>query len=333
MSSLEQHSQWSTVLEIHLKLTQEGFRSLIAGGAVRDLLLGVTPNDIDIATNATPEQVEALFEKTVMVGRQFGVSRVILNGQDIEVATFRTDGEYKDGRKPEKVTYSSEKEDALRRDFTINGMFYDPIKKEVIDYVSGQKDLMQRMIRTVGDPNLRFKEDKLRVLRAIRFMSQLGFHIEQPTQEAMKLYSESLDQVSMERIRDEWLKLLKGQHVIGALAKAYDLKIWGKLFDNWNHKPEMYNHIWSQGGFDDDKLWVLWFLIHVRESREKLAELGFHWKLPKELIKKIIFCYDSLSLLKGLNKTEAVDVAIFLAQPHGRLAVEVYESIQPNGRR
>lgn len=181
VSSLEKHSDWKAALTILQTLVDNGHRALIAGGAVRDLLLGREANDIDIGTSATPEQVEALFEKTVMVGRQFGVSRVILQDADIEVATFRKDGPYKDGRKPESVQYSSEQEDAHRRDFTINGMFYDPLSKKVVDFVQGQEDLNKKIIRAIGDPQLRFEEDKLRILRAVRFHSQLNFSIEKET--------------------------------------------------------------------------------------------------------------------------------------------------------
>ncbi|MCB0379073.1 MAG: CCA tRNA nucleotidyltransferase, partial [Bdellovibrionales bacterium] len=134
MSPFEKHPQWPAVDKIHHTLVAKGYRALVAGGAVRDLLLGHTPNDIDIATNATPDQVGELFDKTVMVGKEFGVCRVVMEGVEIEVATFRKDGPYEDGRRPSSVEFSSDKEDALRRDFTINAMFYDLDKNEVIDY-------------------------------------------------------------------------------------------------------------------------------------------------------------------------------------------------------
>lgn len=324
MSVLEQHPQWPAVLKIHQQLTQAGYRSLIAGGAVRDLMLSRTPNDIDIATDATPEQVEEMFEKTVMVGKAFGVSRVIIDGHDIEVATFRKDGEYKDGRKPESVTFCSEKEDALRRDFTINALFYDPAKKEIIDYVGGQKDIMQRTLRAVGDPNLRFKEDKLRILRGVRFHAQLDFPIEQPTQDAMKAQVSSLNQVSMERISDEWIKLLMGEYVLQGLTKCYDLKIWNFLFPDWSYQAGTYRNVFAKKIEDPDMFWALWALLHLQESKEKIAQWGFQWKLPKDLIKKILYIYQGLPLLRKLNKVEPVDVAIFLSQNYGRDCVQAY---------
>lgn len=305
----------------------KGYRSLIAGGAVRDLLLGRKPQDIDIATDATPEQVDEIFDKTVMVGKEFGVVRVITQGSEIEVATFRQDGPYKDGRKPESVAFSSEKEDAQRRDFTINAMFYDLDNKEVIDFVGGQSDLMKKIIRTVGDPDRRFEEDKLRILRAIRFHAQLGFLIDPQTAEAIRKHSIQIHQVSMERIRDEWQKILMAENAVSGIQRVYDLGLWGPLFDPWRMQKEEYKKHFSFPPSDVDKAWVLWFLIHCTESVEKLAELGLHWKLSKKLIQKMVYCLQSLPQLKNIQNVEAVDLAIFLAKPNGRLAVEVYQAL------
>ncbi len=304
-----------------------GYRSLIAGGAVRDLLLGRDPHDLDIATNATPEQVEQIFDKTVMVGKEFGVSRVILQGQDVEVATFRKDGKYSDGRKPDSVEFCSEKEDALRRDFTINAMFYDLDNNEVIDFVGGQKDLMLKNLRTVGDPDRRFSEDKLRILRGVRFHAQLGFTIDPTTAEAIRKHSIQIHQVSMERIRDEWQKTLLAGHSISGFQRTYDLGLWGPLFGNWRLQVEEYKKLFSIPPSDADKAWILWFLVHCQESKEKLAETAVHWKLPKKLIQSMVYCLQSLSQLRNIQNVEPVDLAIFLAKPNGRLAVEVYQSL------
>ncbi len=291
------------------------------------MLLGRTPNDLDIATDAKPEQVEALFEKTVMVGRAFGVSRVICEGSDIEVATFRKDGPYLDGRKPESIEFSSEQEDAKRRDFTINAMFYDLEKKQVIDFVGGQTDLMRKTLRAVGDPDQRFAEDKLRILRAVRFHGQLGFTIEPKTAEAIRKHGVLIHQVSMERIRDEWLKLMQSEHAVSAIQRTYDLGLWSPLFQPWKLQPSEYKKHFSLKQSDPDMAWILWFLIHCQESKEKIAELGLHWKLPKTLIQKIIYCLQSLPQLRNIQKIEAVDMAIFLSKPNGRLAVEVFERL------
>jgi poly(A) polymerase len=175
---------------------------------VRDLLRGVPPHDYDIATSARPEQVQSLFRRTVAVGAQFGVISVLMEGGDFQVATFRSDGAYADGRHPESVRFSDAEEDARRRDFTVNGLFYDPVKGELLDYVGGQNDLEAGVLRAIGDPEARFKEDHLRLLRAVRFSTVLGFEIEAATWTAVQKHAASIVQVSAERIRDELLKTL-----------------------------------------------------------------------------------------------------------------------------
>ncbi len=191
-------------------LRKSGFESYFCGGCVRDMLLGIEPKDYDICTNARPEQIVPLFKKTIPVGTQFGVIVVILDGDEFEVATFRADGRYKDGRRPLDVRFVSQEEDVRRRDFTINAMLYDPAEKRVIDYVGGQQDLQNRLIRAVGDPFARFAEDKLRLMRAIRFAGRFDYAIEPETWAAICTTSPEITQVSFERIRDELLKTLVG---------------------------------------------------------------------------------------------------------------------------
>lgn len=206
LSRLRTHKDWPAAESIFKVLRAHGHRALIAGGAVRDALWGLDPADLDVATDAKPEHVQALFEKTVAVGAHFGVVRVLIEGADIEVATFRADGEYKDGRRPESVVYAGEQEDARRRDFTINALFYDPESSVVIDYVGGVKDLSSDVLRTVGDPLVRFQEDRLRMLRAIRFASRFDLEIEDETWEAIRAEKAHIGTVSRERVRDELLK-------------------------------------------------------------------------------------------------------------------------------
>jgi poly(A) polymerase len=190
------------------KLRTKGFEALYAGGCVRDRLLGAEPHDYDVATSARPEQVEALFPRTVPVGAQFGVILVLEGDAEIQVATFRGDGAYHDGRHPESVHYTDAKGDALRRDFTINGLFYDPLKNEVLDFVQGRNDLEKHLIRAIGNPEERFSEDKLRLLRAIRFATALGFTIDPETWVAVLKWAPEIHAVSAERIRDEFCKIL-----------------------------------------------------------------------------------------------------------------------------
>lgn len=195
-------------LRIAERLHKAGFTAYLAGGCVRDAVMGKEAQDYDIATSAKPEEVESLFSKTVPVGKQFGVILVIEEGKEFEVATFRKEGGYKDGRHPTEVKFTAPGEDAQRRDFTINGLFYDPAAGKVLDYVGGQADIPKKVIRAIGKAEERFDEDKLRLLRAIRFASSLGFEIEDATWQAIKKKAPLINQVSPERIRDEIVKML-----------------------------------------------------------------------------------------------------------------------------
>lgn len=190
------------------RLQKAGHTALYAGGCVRDMLRQIPPHDYDVATSARPEQVQALFSRTVAVGAQFGVISVLENGIEVQVATFRSDGDYVDGRHPVSVCFSSAEEDAKRRDFTINGLFFDPISGKLLDYVGGQADLKSSVLRAIGDPEARIAEDRLRMLRAVRFATVLGFEIDSATWAAVQKHAPSIHEVSAERIREEFLKTL-----------------------------------------------------------------------------------------------------------------------------
>jgi poly(A) polymerase len=197
----------STARNIVRRLREAGHQALFAGGCVRDSLMGQAPHDFDIATSARPEQVQALFPRTIPVGVQFGVVLVVENGQEYQVATFRADGAYIDGRHPKSVTFSSAEEDARRRDFTVNGLFYDPIDDKVLDFVGGRQDLETRTLRAIGNPAERFAEDKLRLLRGVRLATVLDFTIETATWEAIRAGAPAIRDVSAERVRDELVKI------------------------------------------------------------------------------------------------------------------------------
>lgn len=206
--SVPADEQRGFALSVVQKLRSAGFQSLWAGGCVRDALLGIEPSDYDVATDAPPEEVIRLFGKrrTVPVGASFGVVMVLdpaHRASPVEVATFRSDGQYVDGRRPVSVQFSSPEEDAQRRDFTINGMFFDPIEEQVIDYVGGHEDLQQRIVRAIGDAQARLSEDKLRMLRAIRFASTYDFSLDGATFKAIQNLREQICQVSIERIAQE----------------------------------------------------------------------------------------------------------------------------------
>ena len=196
-------------VDILRSLRSEGFQAFLVGGCVRDLVMGLTPKDYDISTDATPEQVTRLFPESIGVGAQFGVMLVPRPEGNVEVATFRSDGRYTDGRHPSDVRYSrTPQQDVLRRDFTINGLLYDPVKEQVLDYVSGQADIRARRVRAIGDPYERFSEDRLRMLRAVRFAARLKFTLDAAAAEAIRKQAAEIRQVSAERARDEIVKIL-----------------------------------------------------------------------------------------------------------------------------
>lgn len=205
--------------QICARLREAGFRAFFAGGCVRDRLLGKKAEDIDIATDARPEDVRRIFSRTVAVGAHFGVVVVVEGGEPYEVATFRSDGAYIDGRRPESVEFTTPEGDAARRDFTVNGMFFDPSTDEVLDFVGGREDLSRGVIRAIGEPGARFREDKLRVLRGIRFASSLDFSIHPETWGALVETAPEIGVVSVERVRDELAKMLVGPRRL----RAFDL--------------------------------------------------------------------------------------------------------------
>jgi putative nucleotidyltransferase with HDIG domain len=189
-------------------LQNSGYTAYFAGGCVRDTMLGKEPKDYDVATSAQPEQLKELFPSSHGVGAHFGVVLVKLDGHTIEIATFRSDGEYTDGRRPQNVTFASPEEDAQRRDFTINGLFFDPVANHTIDYVGGGADLEAGVLRAIGDPQERFEEDHLRLMRAVRFAAGLGFDLDSATWNAVCDLAPAIEKISVERVRDEFSRIL-----------------------------------------------------------------------------------------------------------------------------
>jgi len=199
------------------RLQSAGFSAFWVGGCVRDFLLGRTPGDYDIATSALPEQIEKLFPHTVAVGRRFGVMVVIEGEEQFQLATFRAEADYRDGRRPATVVFADARADAERRDFTVNGLFFDPIAEQLHDWVGGEADLRAKVIRTIGSPEERFAEDHLRLLRAVRFAAQLDFEIEPATFAALQSNAAEIKLISAERIRDELIKLFSPHLISGAV--------------------------------------------------------------------------------------------------------------------
>ena len=266
----------ATALWVVRRLRAAGFEAMFAGGCVRDMLLGMRSSDYDVATNATPQQVSKLFRRVLLVGATFGVAMIIHKGRKVEVTTFRSDLSYQDGRRPVGVRFASPKEDALRRDFTINGMFYDPITKRIIDYVGGRKDLARGVVRTIGRPEERFAEDYLRMVRAVRFAVRLGFRIVPATAAAVRKHTHNIVHISGERIFDELSKMLERDSGAEALRKMEELGLAQKIL------PELF----AQSG--------LWRVAtdrveHVAKRQDVCLAFGtMTADLPPKTIRKVV---------------------------------------------
>ena len=293
------------------RLQRAGHEAFWVGGCVRDMLLGKEPQDYDVATSARPEEVERLFPRTVAVGKSFGVVRVIEGRWTIEVATFRAEAGYADGRHPSEVRFADARADAWRRDFTINGLFYDPVRGELHDWVGGRADLEGRLIRTIGPPEQRFAEDHLRMLRAVRFAAQLDFAIEERTLAAIRQHARLLERISAERIRDELLKLFAPAHAARGLRLLRESGLLEVVlpevaaFETCEQSPDyhpegtVYEHVLrmlEQMPPDADRLLPWAVLLHdvgkpVTASRE--AETGRirffdHEKVGEEMTRRIL---------------------------------------------
>ena len=225
-------------------LKTNGFEAYCVGGAVRDILLGKDPKDWDIASNAKPDDVISLFEKVIPTGIAHGTVTVMVNGVGYEITTYRGEGEYSDGRRPDEVFFvNSIQEDLKRRDFTINAMAYDPIENKLVDPFGGAIDLKNKKIKAVGDPNKRFEEDSLRTMRAARFVSKLGFTLDEETQNAIANHSELLLTLSKERVRDELLNILKSNNAAHGIQILADTGVLGKLLPQIFHNPLLQSNL------------------------------------------------------------------------------------------
>jgi len=232
----ERMTNKQAAIKIIKRLKRNGFEALLAGGCVRDMLLGQRAKDYDVATNAQPKEVIGLFRRTLKVGAKFGVVIVLVEDRQVEVATFRTETDYADGRHPGAVKFANAAEDASRRDFTINGMFYDPLQQEVIDYVDGQADLRAKIVRTIGRPAERFSEDYLRMLRAVRFSTQLGFAIEPLTWSAICGHARNITRISGERIAIELEGILVNPNRAAGASMLFDSGLAEAVFPGLSSK-------------------------------------------------------------------------------------------------
>jgi tRNA nucleotidyltransferase/poly(A) polymerase len=263
----EQPTQREFALDVVRQLRAAGYEALWAGGCVRDQLLGLPPKDYDVATNAHPDQVRELFgrRRTLAIGAAFGVIAVQARKplHPIDVATFRTDGNYLDGRRPESVAFTDARHDAERRDFTINGLFFDPVDEKVVDYVRGIADLEARVLRAIGDPLKRFSEDKLRLLRAVRFAATYDLTIEPATLHAVQAMAEQVAQVSGERIGAELRRIIVHQSRSTGAAWLAEAKLLPPIF------PELAPHAAA-----NDATWAA-ALSRLQQLQQPTVPLGF----------------------------------------------------------
>jgi len=280
-----QHSNWPEVKRIIVTLNQGGFKAYLAGGCVRDAILKQTPKDFDIATSARPDSILKLFPNSNRQGKAFGVVAVFSKDRPVEIATFRKDGPYTDGRHPEYVKFMSDREDALRRDFTINALFYDLKTDQVIDHVGGREDLQKKIIKTVGDPEKRFQEDHLRILRAIRFSIQLNFEIDVLTGKTLLEMKDTLLKISRERVYEECLKILKTGNFAKALSAFKELNLinhfWKTLqIRDWRFCLNFWDQTAPSNLTNKNSvfLWTLAFYpLLIQEEKEILNTRG-KWK-------------------------------------------------------
>ncbi|MBL7543233.1 MAG: hypothetical protein JNL11_05425 [Bdellovibrionaceae bacterium] len=286
-------------LEIIQKLNAVGHTSYFAGGCVRDALLGKVPKDIDIATTAHPDEVERHFSHTVAVGKKFGIIVVIQGRHSIEVATFRKESDYRDGRRPEHIEYSGPEEDSIRRDFTMNALFYDPVKKSVIDFQNGISDIENKILRCVGNADKRFSEDYLRILRCFRFGLVLGLKIEEATLQSALRYREGLRQVSQERKREELLKTSLNLKYPWQMVCVYSThKLW-MYYGLPNEILDYHDYLFSAAIDNETELLtcLLWSLSARINIKSWLKEFKCSTEVRQQVVQALDFKNNILSIL------------------------------------
>lgn len=310
---------WDAALHTIKKLRANGHVALLAGGCVRDRLLSRTPKDYDVATDATPQRVKEIFPKARQVGAKFGVMLVRKSGHDIEVATFRTDGTYSDGRHPDEIHFGTEVQDALRRDFTINGLFFDPVEGRVIDHVNGQVDLAARILRTIGDPERRFAEDHLRMLRAVRFAARFGFDIEPETMAAIRRNAPHLAAISAERIWLELEAILTAPTCVVGWTLLLETGLRGHLAKNWppEIKDDQSIHrrlgVLSAGPVGPALVLAVCLQPY---PREQVAGICRTLRLSNRLSKAVIWLGQSLAKVRAGRDLELADLKLLMAEEH-----------------
>lgn len=332
---LLKHPDWLAAKSIIEKLAAAGYTAYLAGGCVRDALLSKVAKDLDIATNARAERVQELFPDHLPIGKEFGVILVKEMDSAIEVTTFRSDGPYLDGRHPSSVTFTTANEDAERRDFTVNALFYDVLEKKVIDYVGGVKDLENKILRAVGQAGQRFEEDRLRVLRAIRFAAQLNFALDPHLENCVGIYSKKLGNLSKERVTTEIQKIIQAPYRNRGLALLRSSGCWSAIWPEIQFIKEkpFFEKLLEKPMPDSDQILLPVFiatLFHMQMSEgqdsEALFESLTRFTFSKRTVEQVRFCIEKLpELLKG--STESL---LLLDHPYG-LALFAFAAAVLNG--
>ena len=344
---IDPEQQRRFALDVVRRLRTAGFEAYWAGGCVRDELLGRKPKDYDVATNATPPEIRALFgnKQTLPLGAAFGVITVLgprsadpgYRVPVIEVATFRQDAAYSDGRHPDRVTFSSAREDAARRDFTINGMFFDPIDGKVIDFVAGQQDLQNRLIRAIGSPRLRFGEDKLRMLRAVRFAAVFGFAIDAETAAAVREMAPEITVVSPERIAMEMRRVLTEPGRVRGVRLLVELGLVAVVL------PEIVPSDETSQARSEHALDVLGrlqtpgfplalaALLAQQADAAAVREVGFRWKLSNKETDEAAWLVEHRQALAGARSMRWSKLQPVLVHPWAESLVALHEASSPQG--
>jgi poly(A) polymerase len=325
---MDKHKEALFIIE---KLNRAGYIAYYAGGWVRDLLLKKVSDDIDIATSAPPEIVQGLFEHTVPIGLAFGIILVIINDKKYEVATFRKDINYKDGRRPESVEYTTPFQDAIRRDFTINGMFYDPLKDEILDFIEGQKDLSKKIIKAIGNPHERISEDRLRMIRAIRLATRFDFIIEEETKKAILAHSNELfPSVAIERVYQEIQKMANYSKLKDSLLKLFDYDLLDKIFPQL--KSISRNSLEQKLQFTDlipYKYPLITKLLELfpKFSKDQIEDLCNYLKLSNKDMNLALHLFETRKLLK--TTLDNFTLANLYANSHTEMCLHIINIHNP----
>ena len=330
-------AQRAFALDVVNRLREAGYVAVWAGGCVRDQLLGRTPQDYDVATDAKPDQIRQVFgnRRTLAIGAAFGVITVVGNKRvgQIDVATFRQDAEYLDGRRPERVIFSTPEEDASRRDFTINGMFFDPIADQVLDYVGGKQDLSQGIVRAIGDPRERFAEDKLRLLRAVRFASTYGFTIEPQTLQAIQEMAPQVTVVSAERIGMEMRRMLLSDARLQAIQLLHKSGLLRVLLPQIDATVAAAGREWQAvsralSQLHNPSLAVaVAALLHQSARGEAATRVGRAWRLTNHDTKRAAWLIDHLDDVAAARTTAWPTLQRLLIHEGSDELLTLYESL------